>query len=104
MNTADMPIIELQGTPLERGTIYGESARELIAANIESWRADLGNFCQNNQSRLAQDTDSYINTFFRIDQLSQRHQPLGTPSARRSKRHRPRCKPTPAAYFGPATI
>jgi len=64
MNTADMPIIELQGTPLERGTIYGESARELIAANIESWRADLGNFCQNNQSRLAQDTDSYINTFF----------------------------------------
>ncbi|MGX4677328.1 C45 family autoproteolytic acyltransferase/hydrolase [SAR92 clade bacterium H246] len=71
MNTLDMPVIELSGTAKQRGQCYGETVRDLIAANLDSWRADLGNFCQKKQGSAALDSKAYLDTFFsQTDYLS----------------------------------
>ena len=71
MKTADIPVIELSGSPRERGRIHGESAKPLIAAVIESWQADLGNFVQDSVTANAIDPDVYLNEFFsQTDYLS----------------------------------
>ena len=44
MKTTDMPVVELSGTPRERGRLYGESCKSLIAQVVEAWCADLGNY------------------------------------------------------------
>ena len=64
MKTAELPVIELSGLPRERGRLYGEAAKPLIAATIESWRADLGNFAQNSAAANNIDSDVYLNEFF----------------------------------------
>lgn len=63
MKTADIPVIELSGTPRERGRTYGETAKPLIAEVVESWRADLGNFGKNSTSTKPIDLNSYLNQF-----------------------------------------
>ena len=63
MKTADMSVIELSGTPRERGRLYGETAKDLIAKAVEAWKADLGNFNQGNASVKTQNPDAYIEEF-----------------------------------------
>ena len=64
MKTDDMPIIELSGTARERGHIYGETAKTLIAEVVESWRMDLGNYCKNSKTAKTINPDIYLNEFF----------------------------------------
>ena len=68
MKTSEIPVIELSGTPRERGRLYGETARPLIARAMEAWREDLGNFNQGNASAKNQNPDAYLGEF-----LSQTH-------------------------------
>jgi len=64
MNTDDMPVIELQGPARTRGRIYGESAKALIAAVLEQWRADLGNFAQHEPGGRTEDPEAYLAAFY----------------------------------------
>jgi len=64
MKTTDTPVIELSGTPRERGCYYGEVAKPLISDVVASWRADLGNFGQNSATTNTTDPDAYLNDFF----------------------------------------
>ena len=57
MKTADIPVIELTGTPRERGRVYGEVARPLIAKMVASWRKGLGT---HHQCVEPIDTDGYL--------------------------------------------
>ena len=71
MKAADLPVIELSGSPRERGRIHGEAARPLIAKVVEVWRADLGNFAKNSIIASTIDLDVYLNKFFsQTDYLS----------------------------------
>mgnify|MGYP001094169100 CR=1 FL=1 len=71
MKTTELPIIELSGSPRERGRAYGEAGKTQIAAVIECWRADLGNFAQNSATATAIDSNEYLNKFFsQTDYLS----------------------------------
>ena len=63
MNTANMPVIELNGTPRERGHCYGESAKALIAETIVCWRDNLSNFGLEQQSTHAVDVNAYLQAF-----------------------------------------
>jgi len=63
MKTADIPLIELSGTPRERGRIYGETAKALIARVVEAWRQDLGNYKVGSISVANSDPDSYLDQF-----------------------------------------
>ena len=63
MKTADTLVIELSGTPRERGQIYGETAKNLIADIVNQWRADLGNFGQDSRNAKPIDTDAYLQDF-----------------------------------------
>ena len=71
MKTADIPVIELSGTPRERGRIYGETAKSLIARMVESWRQDLGNYSLGNASVKNDNPDVYLDAFF--SQTNYRH-------------------------------
>lgn len=63
MKTANIPVIELSGTPRERGQLYGETVKDQIAEVIEQWRVDLGNFGQDSSNAKPIDTDAYIQDF-----------------------------------------
>ena len=63
MRTADIPVIELSGSPRERGRIHGEAAKPLIATVVENWRADLGNFGKNSANTQPIDPSSYLDRF-----------------------------------------
>ena len=63
MKSAKLPVIELSGTPRERGRIYGESAKPLIAQVVEAWRENLGNFGKNNVGTKPIDPNSYLDQF-----------------------------------------
>jgi len=63
MKTADIPIIELTGTPRERGRLHGETARPLIANVVEHWRMDLGKYSRNSATAKPVDPDVYLNAF-----------------------------------------
>ena len=63
MKTTEMTIIELSGSPRERGRIHGETAKPLIAAVVESWRADLGNFGKKSAGNHSVYLDSYLDQF-----------------------------------------
>jgi hypothetical protein len=65
MNTSDLPVIELSGTPLERGRTHGKAAKLLIARLLSRWRDDLGSFYQGDSSREKEDPDTYLSAFFR---------------------------------------
>ena len=64
MKTSDMPVIELRGSPLERGRIYGELLRDNIAIVIDSWLSDLGSYDQNSQAKSSVQVETYLNAFF----------------------------------------
>lgn len=63
MKTTDIPVIELSGTPRERGRIHGEVAKPLIASLMEFWRDDLGNFNLGNTSVKNGHPDIYLDQF-----------------------------------------
>jgi len=60
MNTNDLPVIELQGTPRERGLIHGESLKTSIAAVLEHWLSDLGNYGSNDSGTTCWNVDTYL--------------------------------------------
>lgn len=64
MNTLDMPIIKLQGSPAARGKVYGAHQKQQIADIVARWRADLGNFGKNSETATAVDADQYVQAFF----------------------------------------
>ena len=64
MKTADINVIEISGSPRERGRHYGEVAKDLIGNVIERWRMDLGNFGRNNVTDKAIDPNFYLSEFF----------------------------------------
>ena len=64
MNTNDLLVIELSGTPRERGRIYGEAAKPLIANIVEGWRMDLGNYGRNSETAESIGPDDYLREFF----------------------------------------
>lgn len=64
MKTSEIPIIELSGTPRERGRLYGETAKPMIAQVVEAWREDLGNFNLGNSNVKRQNPDVYLKAFF----------------------------------------
>lgn len=64
MKTSEIPIIELSGTSRERGRLYGETAKPLIAQVVEAWREGLGNYSQGNASVKNKNPDAYLDAFF----------------------------------------
>lgn len=63
MKTSEMPVIELAGSPRERGRIYGRLVKTLIAEVMENWQAGLGNFLKREAKPDAVDADAYIDAF-----------------------------------------
>lgn len=63
MNSNNMPVLDLSGTPYERGYQHGQALKTLIAANLDSWRADLGHFDQNSNTAKAVDASAYLHAF-----------------------------------------
>ena len=63
MKTTDISIIELNGTPRERGRTYGKAAKQLIANIVELWREQLGNFGADNAAENTNDPDNYLSEF-----------------------------------------
>ena len=64
MNTQDMPVVVLNGSPFERGKTYGIQQQKAIAHIVSQWRADLGNFGCNSKTATAVDADQYLQDFF----------------------------------------
>ena len=65
MKTSDLPVIELSGTPRERGRTHGEAVKPLIANLVNRWRDDLGSFYKGDSSGKKEDPDKYLATFFK---------------------------------------
>ena len=63
MKTVDIPVIALTGTPRERGRVYGETARPLIAQVMEAWRDRLGNYEHNNATVKNDNPEAYLTGF-----------------------------------------
>lgn len=63
MKTTEMPVIEMAGTPHERGRVYGESVKTVIADVVEHWCSGLGGFLRRDGSAKAVDPDEYIDEF-----------------------------------------
>ena len=72
MKTTELSVIELSGSPGDRGRRYGEIAKPLIARMVKAWRADLGNFSHNGiAANAAIDSDVYLSEFLaQTDYLS----------------------------------
>ena len=71
MNTNDMPLITLNGTPEQRGYHYGQAAQNLIAAVVQKWRHNLGTYGKNNQTTEPVNADDYLAAFYQqTDYLS----------------------------------
>ena len=51
MKTSEMKVIELSGSPRNRGHIYGESARDSIGVCMEQYADD---FCRTNDANLVE--------------------------------------------------
>lgn len=65
MKTTDIPVIEMTGDPRQRGQIYGESTRQLIANVVENWRSDLGCYGQTRLPKKRPDINRYLDDFFK---------------------------------------
>lgn len=63
MNTDKLPVVELFGSPRDRGRIYGETMRELICNVIVNWKEHLCQSFAAGNSRSKFDPDQYINEF-----------------------------------------
>ena len=68
MKTSEMPVLELRGTPIERGRVYGETMRSVIAPLVESWRSHLGNFLHGTDESSCTEADQYLHEFFQRTQ------------------------------------
>jgi len=64
MNTDHMPILDLKGSPIERGLCYGETQKQSIACSLESWLEDLGSFSYDSQCSSKVNPDDYLRLFF----------------------------------------
>lgn len=64
MLTSDIPVIELSGSPRERGRQYGKAAKPLIAQVVAFWRRNLGGFTSGDESLSTENTDRYLKDFF----------------------------------------
>lgn len=60
MRTADLPVIELEGSPHQRGLIHGESLKSNIAEVVEHWLSDLGNYGSKQSGTTQWDIDTYL--------------------------------------------
>ncbi|MDA9296185.1 C45 family autoproteolytic acyltransferase/hydrolase [Porticoccaceae bacterium] len=63
MKTAHLPIIDLKGSPRERGRHYGNRAKAIIAESLAAWRSDLGNYRRNSLEAKPMDADAYLDAF-----------------------------------------
>jgi len=64
MDTDKLLVIDLSSTdPLERGRVYGEKAKALIAEVVDHWRSDLGSFFSMNENIAVVDVDAYLDKF-----------------------------------------
>lgn len=63
MKTKDLLVVELSGTARERGRIYGEAAKPLIAGIVELWREELGSFGADKAVKNTIAPDIYLNEF-----------------------------------------
>lgn len=63
MNTNDMPVIRLEGTPWERGRYLGEVGQPIIDKIVKNWRADFGNFGKNSSDSPTLDPGRYLSDF-----------------------------------------
>ncbi|ARN73830.1 hypothetical protein [Oceanicoccus sagamiensis] len=60
METSNVPVIGLNGTPRERGRIYGETAKPLINELVKNWHTDLGNLGLNSITTKSLNADEYL--------------------------------------------
>lgn len=56
MNTSEMPVVELSGTPRHCGQIHGEALRSQIAETLARWRANIA-------TEYDPDVDRFIDVF-----------------------------------------
>lgn len=63
MKTIQMPVIEIKGTPYERGYKYGDVARSLISQVLLRWKANLGRFSAFGDFIGHNDADKYLDSF-----------------------------------------
>jgi len=71
MNTSQMPIIELSGTPRQRGRQQGQLLKSQIQAVVTAWLNDLGNFGRNSSTAKPIDNKVYLsNLLAETDYLS----------------------------------
>ena len=63
MITDLMPVIELNGSPRERGRIHGEEVRQVIDGLLRAWYEDLGSFGLEGQSEFVNDPEEYLKEF-----------------------------------------
>jgi len=64
MKTTDMPVIDLQGTPRERGLTHGELLKPQIAEVLDYWLSDLGGYGQDASSSKRFDSAAYLEKLF----------------------------------------
>ena len=64
MKTSNLPLIELSGSPYERGRLYGDFSKSSIVNMVKSWRIELGEFCSNTGASYPINPDVYLNEFF----------------------------------------
>ena len=64
MQTADVPLIEMAGSPRERGLSYGKEVKKKIAKAVKAWRQDLGNYTVDGGSVKNRNPDDYLDAFF----------------------------------------
>lgn len=63
MDTNNIPIIELAGSPKQRGQIYGESVRSHIAAIVEAFKHNLCRYSENTSAEHQFNPDHYLQVF-----------------------------------------
>ena len=65
MNTNDMPVIDLIGTPYERGYSYGKKLESKIKKTVEGWSDHLGGFNPDGDIKASEDPSVYLSHFFK---------------------------------------
>ncbi|MGX4675854.1 C45 family autoproteolytic acyltransferase/hydrolase [SAR92 clade bacterium H246] len=64
MNTCQMPVIELRGTPRERGRQHGEMLKPQVQGAVNSWLQDLGSFGRNSTTSKPLESKQYLENLF----------------------------------------
>lgn len=63
MLTLNLPLIKLSGEPFDRGVIYGQSCRSLIALLVKDWKNNLGRFGVESTSKNKVNAEDYLQCF-----------------------------------------